>query len=114
MNPAASSSTRQAVPFSFLRRFPCVRYSSSEAVLTLPDAKEKSFTAAPVLAALGQRTPYEVRTAVVTADGNPRPTQVAWNVEVVRQRGMDVLLNVMLDKRDRQSSALVRGQSLEF
>ncbi|MCI0684937.1 MAG: sigma-70 family RNA polymerase sigma factor [Gemmataceae bacterium] len=85
-----------------------------ETVIALPDSKEKTFTIAPVLTQLGRRTPGEVRTAVGAAGGQARPTQVMWNVEIVRQRGSDVLVNVIFDKKDRQSSAVVRGQSLEF
>jgi hypothetical protein len=85
-----------------------------EAVVTIPNAKDKTFSSAPVLVSLGQRTPYEFRTTVPAAGGQAQPTQVMWNIEIVRQRGMDVLVNITFDKRDRQSSAVVRGQSMEF
>ena len=87
-----------------------------DAVLTLNDGinKAKPVAMPSATTALGQRVSFGMEGFLDQQANPPRPYKFSWTVEVSRQRGNDVLVSVTLEKKERRTNALVRGQSLEF
>jgi hypothetical protein len=87
-----------------------------ELAINLPDGTQPNPMAAPrVTVPLGQRVPLQIDVLVRPAkDAEVRPAHVGCEMEVVRERGADVLVNLRLERKDRGADAIVRGKSLEF
>jgi RNA polymerase sigma factor (sigma-70 family) len=86
-----------------------------EAVLAVPEGggKTKPLASPSALIAQGQRTAFAMD-AVLDRDGKREVVKYSWNIEVVRRRGGDVLVSLTLERKQRHSSAVVQGASVEF
>jgi len=87
-----------------------------EFALNLPDGAGPNNALLPrITVPLGQRASSRVDVPVRPAkDAEVRPAQITWEVEIIRQRGADALVNLRLERKDRGADAMVRGKSLEF
>lgn len=87
-----------------------------ELTINLPDGTQPNPMLAPRMTVpLGQRLPLQIDVLVRPAkDAEVRPAHLGCEVEVLRERGADVLVNFRLERKDRGTDAIVRGKSLEF